>query len=151
MSSAFKNDESLVKENCVTVSILFHISKVFEGIFYKEINSFMTIKFSHFLWGFRKNHYLEYSLLKVTEIWEKHLNKGNRIGVIWMELSKPIKTINYSLLLTRLEAYGFSTDFLILIPNYLILKQNSSKASSSFYFGSFAIQLCWWQYSVRYQ
>ena len=49
-----------------------------------------------------------------------------------MELSKPIKTINYSLLLTRLEAYGFSTDFLILIPNYLCNRFQKTKVNGSF-------------------
>ena len=65
LSPVFKNDESIGDENYRPVSILFNMSKVFEGIFYKQTNNFMTLKFSPFPYGFRKN---KYSLLKMMEI-----------------------------------------------------------------------------------
>ena len=56
VSPVFKKDDDLNKENYRPVSILSHMSKVFERIFYKQIDRFMTSKFSPFLCGFRKNH-----------------------------------------------------------------------------------------------
>ena len=53
------------------VSILPHMSKVFERILYKQIDTFMTTKFSPYLCGFRKNHNAQYSLLKMIETWKK--------------------------------------------------------------------------------
>ena len=70
VSPVFKKDD-LNKENYRPVSILSHMSKVFERIFYKQINRFMTSKFSPFLCGFRKNHNSLYSLLKTIEVWKK--------------------------------------------------------------------------------
>ena len=52
--SIFKKEDSFKKENYRPVSILPHMSKVFERIFYKQIDAFMTTKFSPYLCGFKK-------------------------------------------------------------------------------------------------
>ena len=79
VSTVFKKDDDLNKENYRPVSILSHMSKVFERIFYKQINRFMTSKFSPFLCGFRKNHNSQYSLLKMIEVWKKILIKEMKL------------------------------------------------------------------------
>ena len=61
------------------------MSKVFERILYKQIDTFMTTKFSLYLCGFRKNHNAQYSLLKMIKTWKKTFgkrrkNKGNTNG-----------------------------------------------------------------------
>ena len=76
VSPVFKKDY-LNKENYRPVSILSYMSKVFERIFYKQIDPFMTSKFSPFLCGFRKNRNSQYSLLKMIEVWKNNLDKGN--------------------------------------------------------------------------
>ena len=119
ISPVFKKDDDLNKVNYRPVSILSHMSKVFERIFYKRIDRFMTLKFSPFLCGCRKNHNSQYSLLKMNEVWKKNLDKGNDIAVILMDLSKAFDTINHSLLLAKLEAYGFSMTSLKLMQSYL--------------------------------
>ena len=60
--------------------------KVCESILYKQIDAFMTAKFSPYLCGFRKNHNAPYSLLKMIETWKKHLDKEEKIGVMLMDL-----------------------------------------------------------------
>ena len=77
VSPVFKKDADLNKEHFRLVSIVSHMSKLFERIFYKQIDRFMTSKFSPFQGGFRKNHNSQYSLLKMTEVWKKSLDKGN--------------------------------------------------------------------------
>ena len=109
----FKKEDSLNKENYRPVSILPHLSKVFERILYKQIDSFMKNKFSPYLCGFRKNHNAQYSLLKMIENWKKQLDNGEKVGVIFMDLSKAFDTINHSLLLAKLKAYGFSNQALL--------------------------------------
>ena len=95
------------------------MSKVFKMILYKQIDTFMTAKFSPYLCRFRKNHNAQYLLLKMIETWKKHLDKGEKIGVILMDLSKALDTINHSLLLAKLDACGFSRTSLKLMQNYL--------------------------------
>ena len=60
MSSVFKKDESLDKENDGPVGMPSLMSKVAERIFYKQINNFVTSKLSSFI--------SQYSLLKMMVI-----------------------------------------------------------------------------------
>ena len=71
----FKKEDSLNKGNYRPISILSHLSKVFEKILYKQIDSFMKNKFSPYLCGFRKNHNAQYSLLKMIENWKKTIRQ----------------------------------------------------------------------------
>ena len=91
----------------------------------------MTTKFSLYLCGFRKNHNAQYSLLKTIESWKKHLYKGEKIGAILMDLSKDFDTINHSLLLAKLDAYGFSRTSLKLTQNYLCNRQQRISINGS--------------------
>ena len=115
----FKKKDSLNKENYRPVSILPHLSKMFERILYKQIDSFMKNKFSPYLRGFRKNHNAQYSLLKMIKNWKKQLGNGEEVGVIFMGLSKAFDAINHGLLLAKLKAYGFSKQALHLLQSYL--------------------------------
>ena len=47
------------------------------------------------------------------------MDKREKIGVILIDLSKAFDTINQSLLLAKLYAYGFSRTSLKLMQNYL--------------------------------
>ena len=132
MSPVFKKDDDLNKENCRPVSVLSHMSKVFERIFYKQIDRFMRSKFSPFLCGFGKNHNSQYSFLKMIEVWKKNLDKGNEIAVIFMDLSKAFHTINHPLLLPKLGAYGFSMASLKLMQSYLCNRFHRSSVNSLF-------------------
>ena len=99
------------------------MSKVFERILYKQTETFMTTKFSPCLSGFRKNHNAQYSLLKMIKTWKKHLDKGEKIGVILMDFSKILDALNHNLLLAKLDANGFSRTSLKIMQNYLCNRQ----------------------------
>ena len=88
--TVFKKDDDLNKEKYRPVSILSHMSKVFERIFYKQIDHFMTSRFSPFLCGFRKNHNSQYSLLKTIEVWKKTLIKETKLLLFLWIFQKPL-------------------------------------------------------------
>ena len=56
VSPIFRKNEDVDKENYRPVCTLSHVSKVFERIVYKQIDTFMRDKLSKPLAGFRKNH-----------------------------------------------------------------------------------------------
>ena len=45
----------------------------------------MSDKFSKYQKGFHKNHKTKHALLNTIENWKSNLNKGNKIGAIFME------------------------------------------------------------------
>ena len=63
---------------------------------------------------------------------KKYLDKGNEIAVILTDLSKALGTINHSLLLAKLEAYGFSMASLKLMKSYLCNRFQRTSVNSSF-------------------
>ena len=75
-------------ENCRPVSILSLMSKVFERVIYKRIDNFIKNKLSVKLCGFRKNYNTQHSLISMLEKWKASFDKGEYVGVIFMDLSK---------------------------------------------------------------
>ena len=51
--------------------------------------------------------------------WKKPLDNEQKIRVIFMDLSKAFDTINHSLLLAKLKAYGFSDQALSFLQIYV--------------------------------
>ena len=85
------------------MSTLSNLSKVFEKRIYPKIKLYMSDKFSKYLTVFCKNHNTQH--------------KGNKIGVICMDLPKAFNTVDHSLLIAKLETYSFNS--LSLEFNYL--------------------------------
>ena len=55
----------------------------------------------------------------MTEKWKHLLDNGYNIRVLFMDLSKAFEVINHSLLLAKLDAYGFSLNSTTFIQSYL--------------------------------
>ena len=74
----YKKSDPLQKENYRPVSLLPHVSKIFERIIHKQITNYMTDKLahSHSITGFRKSHGTQNSLV-VMENGKGHLIREN--------------------------------------------------------------------------
>ena len=66
----YKKEDPLNKANYTPVSLLPHVSKVFERIIYKQINIYMQDKLSKYITRFRKLHGTQHSLMTMLEKWE---------------------------------------------------------------------------------
>ena len=72
----FKKHDDLEKENYRPVSVLPHVSKVFERIMFIQIENFMEDKLSKLLTGFKKNHSTQHCLVNLPEKWKTLLIKA---------------------------------------------------------------------------
>ena len=128
----YKKLDPLSKENYRPVSLLPHLSKVFERIIYKQINSYMEDKFAKCLTGFRKSHGTQHALLTMLEKWKKGIDNGSYVSALFMDLSKAFGTINHGLMLAKLKAHGFSTNALNLMHSYLKNKKQKVQINNKF-------------------
>ena len=114
------------------MSTLSNISKVFEKLIYSQINTYMSDKFSKYLTGFRKNHNTQHALLNMIENRKTNVNKANKTGAIFMDLSKAVDTLDYSLLIAKLEEYGFDSLTLEFMKNYLTNRTQRCRVGNCF-------------------
>ena len=91
----------------------------------------METKFSKFHTGFRKSHNTQYALVRMIENWKTQLNKRKKIGVIIMDLSKAFNTLNHSLLIDKLKAYGLNLNSASFIKSYLTNRYQRCKIGDS--------------------
>ena len=68
----------------------------------------------------------------MIENWKASLDNGGFAGGILMDLSKAFDTINHKLLIAKLHAYGFSTDALEIVYDYLSDRWQRTKINTSF-------------------
>ena len=113
--------DDLDKENYMPISVLPHVSKVFERIMYHQVNDYMKDN--------RKNHSTQQCLSCMLEIWKNVLVKGGYIWAVFMDLSKAFDTLNHDLLIAKLGAYGFETDALRYMKSYLKNKKQRVKVN----------------------
>jgi hypothetical protein len=130
--SAFKSKDRTSKKNYRPISILPPISKIFERIYADQINSFIDSKLSPLLCGFRKGFGTKDALLKLLETWRSKLESGQYIGTILCDLSKAFDTLPHDLIIAKLHAYGFETNALKLIHDYLSSRSQRCKIGSKF-------------------
>ena len=63
----YKKVDSLKKKNFRPMSLLSHISKVFERIIYRQINIYIKDKLSKQITGFQKSHGTQHSLITIPK------------------------------------------------------------------------------------
>ena len=112
----YKKLDPLETENYIPVSLLSHVSVVFDRIIYKQMNTYMEDKISNYVSGFRKSHGTQQHFLVIMlERWKQASGKREYISVMYIDLSNAFDTINQDLLLAKLRGYGFSTSALNLL------------------------------------
>ena len=137
VSPIFKKNDDLSKENYRPVSILSHVSMVFESVnWYMQIDTFMrdywqvlekliapsiawnmekyiVQRRSCFYGSFKGLWHIEPLFLRIFQRPLTHW------AAIFKDLSKAFDTLNHNLLIAKLDAYGFERDSLSFIKHYL--------------------------------
>ena len=119
VTPVFKKRNDNEKENYSPVSMLSTFSKVFQKLLFEQINDHMQSKFSKHLTGFCKKHSTQNALLVMIEKWKTILNKKLKMGSLFMDFSKAFDTLDHSVLLAKLSAYGYDNSSLSFVRSYL--------------------------------
>ena len=132
ISTIFKKDDPLDKENYKPVSILPLLSKVYERLLYNRLPDHVENIFNVILCGFRKVHNTQHTLFELLQSWQKELNANGMVPTVLMDLSKAYDRIPHDLLIAKLNAYNVDSVWLLLISDYLSRYTKRTKIGSSY-------------------
>ena len=127
-----KKKSKLSKENYMPINILLNISKVYERCLYDQISQSFESRFSKFQCGFRKGYSAQHCLLAMIEKWKTAVENGDAFAALLTDLSKAFDCIPHDLIIAKLAAYGFDTNALKLIHNYLSNRKQRVKVNSTY-------------------
>ena len=127
-----KSKSKFSKENYRPISILLNISKVYERFLYDQISNFSVDVFSKYQRGFRKGYSASHCLLVMIEKSKKIVDYGSVFGALLTDLFKAFDCIRHDLFIVKLEVYGFQTDALNLVYDYLSNSKQRVKINKTF-------------------
>ena len=70
-------------------------------------------------WGFMSNRSTVSALIKVVDDWQRALDQGYEVCVVFFDVSKAFDTVPHSLLLAKLHELGLDPYLLRWIRSYL--------------------------------
>ena len=116
-----KKDNTKLIANYRPISILPSLSKIIERVIYNQIYNYFSENnlFYNSQYGFRKKHSTEYACLELVDKVVNYMENGYTPIAFFLDLSKAFDTINYEILICKLQFYGFDASSLNLIKNYL--------------------------------
>ena len=130
----YKKGDKYSCNNYRPVSILSCISKLLERLVADQLMCF--INRNNVLYenqsGFRKLYSCQSTLIKLTDEWLKHIDNGNMIGTLLIDLSKAFDLVNHKLLLKKLRVYNFSEISLSWFASYLTLRKQTVRIGHSY-------------------
>ena len=115
------------------------VSKIFERIMQFQIVFFINEILCSYMSGYRKGYKTQYALMALLENWKKSFDNHGYAGLVIMDLSKALDTINYGLLIAKLHAYGFTNPALKMVYSYLKtdgIERAVNRRTSRFHTGS---------------
>ncbi len=90
------------------ISILSPISKILERIVFNQLITFLSANniLYKYQFGFRKNHSTELALVEISDLIYKALDSSEFFFSLYLDLSKAFDTVNFDILLHKLDHYG---------------------------------------------
>ena len=82
--------------------------------------------------GYGQGFSTQQALVSLIEKWKAILDKNGYAGAVLMNLSNTFDTINYDLLIAKLNVYGLTKYLLRLIKSYLSNRWQRRKINTSF-------------------
>ena len=128
----FKKDSRNDKRNYRPVIILSNISKIYEQLLYKQLETYFESILSQYQCGFRKGFGVWSTLLLLIEKWGESPDSGGNFGALLTDLSKAFDCLPHDLLIAKLHAYGLDMASLKLLHSYLTERRQRVKINNTY-------------------
>ena len=118
----YKSDDKRKCENYRRISILPIIGKIFERSVFNQVYSYLNNNsfLQKYQVGFRPKNSSLTALIQMCDEWYANMDKGNLIGVMFLDIRKAFDSINHNVLVNKLEKQiGISNIELKWFKSYL--------------------------------
>ena len=115
----FKSGDHTNIVNYRPIAILSNFSKVFESILYKHLYAQVKNLISPCQHGFMKKRSTETNLAVLSQYVAEALNQRGQVDVLYTDFRKAFDTINFLILIKKLDHFGFSGGLCNLFLSYL--------------------------------
>ena len=82
-------------------------------------------------WGFRRGYSTESLLLHLTESWGSALDRGHKVGVLFIDFRKAFDCVDHTILVEKLKAVGLAGDMRKWINDYLSNRMQGTSVNKS--------------------
>ena len=117
----YKKNERTNIANYRPISLLPTLSKIFERVIHTQLYTYFDENklLSEQQYGFREKHSTELAALKLVDYINHEMDIGNTPEAIFIDLSKAFDTLNFDILIHKLQFYGLSGNSLALMKSYV--------------------------------
>ncbi len=125
----FKSDCRGSFDNYRPISVLPIFSKVLERLVHQQIYEYLESKklLNQNQYGFRRGRCTTQAITLLSDHIRMHMDKGNYTGVVYVDLHKAFDTVDHSVLLSKLPAYGIQHEELEWFKNFLFNRKQYVK------------------------
>ena len=107
------------------MSFLNEFSKAYEMFINNSMLPVIQTFLPNFVSAYRKHYIANHVLIRLVENWKKNIHNNKLVGAVLMDISKTLDRIPHDLPIAKMEAHGFSEDFLTFLYSYLKRQKQS--------------------------